>query len=212
MAFGKKPIRTAGRPKVENPDVRERLLDVALQCFASAGVAATSVRSIAGEAGVNAALFSYYFGNKTEVIKAVFDERIAPVLSQFFAQLFAVKGDIKVFAAAFVVGIGELVEAYPWYPPLWVREVLCEGGSLRDLVVAKMSSAAPSINARFVDAQRGGELSADLEPTEMVMSLLGLALVPAAGAPLWQATSGIKPVPTAERTRHVLALLQRGLA
>lgn len=212
VAIGKEPTRSAGRPKVDNPEVRGRLLDAALQSFASSGVTASSVRSIAADAGVNAALFSYYFGNKAEVIEAVFDERIAPVLSQFFRQLFAVKGDIQTFANAFVVGIGELIEAHPWYPSLWVREVLCDGGALRELVVAKMSTAAPVINERFIEAKRIGQLNPTLDPTQMVVSLLGLALVPAAGAPLWQATAGIKPVSTAERTQHVLALLQRGLS
>lgn len=111
-----------GTPRVDNPELREHLLDVALKSFAAAGVTATSVRSIAADAGVNAALLSYYFGSKAEVVEAVFDERIAPVLSQFFLHLFGVEGDIQQFAAAFVTGIGELVEAHPWYPALWVRK------------------------------------------------------------------------------------------
>lgn len=211
MSRQKAAGRGAGRPKVDNPELREHLLDVALKSFAATGVTATSVRSIAVDAGVNAALLSYYFGTKDAVVQAVFDERIAPVLSQFFGQLFAVQGDIQQFAAAFVTGIGELVEAHPWYPPLWVREVLCEGGALRELAVARLSAAAPLVTTRFVDAQRDGELNPALDPTEMVMTLLGLTLVPAAGAPLWQATSGAKAASTAQRTRHVLSLLQRGL-
>jgi AcrR family transcriptional regulator len=212
MARPKAAARSAGRPKVDNPELREHLLDVALKSFAASGVTATSVRSIAADAGVNAALLSYYFGNKAEVVEAVFDERIAPVLSQFFLHLFAVEGDIQQFAAAFVIGIGELVEAHPWYPALWVREVLCEGGALRELAVARLSAAAPLVTMRFVDAQRDGELNPALDPTEMVMTLLGLTLVPAAGAPLWQATSGAKAASTAQRTQHVLSLLQRGLS
>jgi AcrR family transcriptional regulator len=212
MAKPKASARGAGRPRVDNPELREHLLDGALKSFAAAGVTATSVRSIAADAGVNAALLSYYFGNKAEVVEAVFDERIAPVLSQFFLHLFGVEGDIQQFAAAFVTGIGELVEAHPWYPALWVREVLCEGGALRELAVARLSAAAPLVTTRFVDAQRDGELNPALDPTEMVMTLLGLTLVPAAGAPLWQATSGAPAGSTARRTQHVLSLLQRGLS
>jgi AcrR family transcriptional regulator len=203
--------RSAGRPKANDPVLRDRLLDVALGSFAATGVAATSARSIAADAGVNAALLSYYFGTKAQVVEAVFEERIAPVLARFFQQLLTVEGDIETFAAAFVTGIGEVVDAHPWYPPLWVREVLCDGGALRELMVARVSVTVPLITQRFADAQRAGEMNADLDPAQMIVSLLGLSLVPAAGAPLWQATSGERPVSTADRTRHVLSLLKQGL-
>ncbi len=58
MAKPKASARGAGRPRVDNPELREHLLDVALKSFAAAGVTATSVRSIAADAGVNAALLS----------------------------------------------------------------------------------------------------------------------------------------------------------
>lgn len=190
--------------------LREKLLDAALASFAAGGVAATSVRSIAADAGVNAALLSYYFGTKAEVVTAVFEERIAPILAGFFQGLLATDGDIQVFAKAFVAGIHQLIDAHPWYPSIWVREVLCEGGAFREVFVARTATVAPLITRRFVEAQAAGAMNPGLDPTQMVISLLGLTLVPAATMPLWQVGFGAKSA--MERDRHVLALLERGLS
>src|SRR3546814_18349009 len=38
---------------------------------------------------------------------------------------------------SFVHGIGVVVARHPWLPPLWVREVLCEGGALREVLFAE---------------------------------------------------------------------------
>jgi TetR/AcrR family transcriptional regulator len=202
--------RKAGRPKDDNPALREALLDAALASFAANGVAATSGRSIAADAGVNAALLSYYFGSKADVVDAVFEERVGPVLAGFFRQLLSSEGDVHAFAAAFVAGINRIIAAHPWYPSLWLREVLCDGGAFREVFVARTAEVAPRITQRFAQAQQAGEMNPDLDATQMVVSLLGLTLVPAATMPLWQVGFGAKTA--AERDRHVLALLQRGLA
>jgi TetR/AcrR family transcriptional regulator len=202
--------RKAGRPKDDNSLLREKLLDAALISFAANGVAATSVRSIATDAGVNAALLSYYFGTKADVVEAVFHERIAPVLADFFGNLLSIDAGIQDFAAAFVAGIGEIIAANPWYPSLWVREVLCDGGAFREMFVTKTAQVAPRITQRFADAQKAGDMNPHLDPTQMVVSLLGLTLVPAATMPLWQVGFGAKTAN--ERNSHVLALLQRGLS
>ncbi|QNK02212.1 TetR/AcrR family transcriptional regulator [Dyella telluris] len=208
--MARKPSRRAGRPTEDNALLREVLLDAALVTFAANGVAATSVRSIATDAGVNAALMSYYFGSKADVVEAVFEERVSPVLAGFFGKLLSSEGDVRAFAAAFVSGIGQIIAAHPWYPSLWVREVLCDGGAFREMFVARTAEVAPRITQRFILAQKAGEMNPDLDATQMVVSLLGLTLVPAATMPLWQVGFGAKTA--AERERHVLALLLHGLS
>ena len=51
--------RRPGRPRADESNQRDRLLDAAVECFAADGVAATSLRSIALRAGVTPA-----FGKK----------------------------------------------------------------------------------------------------------------------------------------------------
>jgi len=52
----KAKARAVGRPAGDSQDLRERLLDVAVECFAHHGIASATLREIAREAGVNPAL------------------------------------------------------------------------------------------------------------------------------------------------------------
>ena len=68
--------RTRGRrPTAETADLRATLLDAALACFVRRGIAVTSLRDIATEAGVTPALVHYYFGDKAQLQEAVAEAR-----------------------------------------------------------------------------------------------------------------------------------------
>lgn len=60
-------------------DTKERILETAERSFAENGYAATSLRSIISEAGVNLAAVHYHFGSKEELLKAVILRRAEPV-------------------------------------------------------------------------------------------------------------------------------------
>src|SRR3546814_18239669 len=98
-------------------------------------IAATSLRAIAAEAGVTPALLHYYFGDKAQLVDALVEERMLPAFAAVRGRVAAAGDDIADTVAAFVCGLTEVMKAHPWWPQLWVREVLCEGGALRDLLV-----------------------------------------------------------------------------
>lgn len=58
----------------DTADSRARLLSAALRLFAENGFAKTSIRQIAEVAGANAALISYYFGDKQGLYNAAYAE------------------------------------------------------------------------------------------------------------------------------------------
>ena len=60
-------------------DTKERILDAAERLFDGRGVAATSLRRVIAEAGVNLAAIHYHFGSKDQLLKAVVDRRVGPV-------------------------------------------------------------------------------------------------------------------------------------
>jgi AcrR family transcriptional regulator len=205
--------RAPGRPGADSPDLRERVLDAAIACYTRQGIAATSLRSIATEAGVNPALLHYYFGDKEQLREAVIAERVLPAFSALREPVLAVSGeDVAGLVAGFVQGVGRLAVEYPWLPPLWVREVLCEGGALRDVLLDRIGPQLPQMMAaRFAQAQQRGELNEDLDPRLLMVSLVGLTLFPAAGAPIWRRLLQAEDLDFDALRRHTLALLDRGL-
>jgi TetR/AcrR family transcriptional regulator len=60
-------------------DARKKLLDSAEELFAVHGYELTSIRQIAGAAGMNLSLISYYFGSKQALYREIFKTRLAEI-------------------------------------------------------------------------------------------------------------------------------------
>ena len=205
--------RGPGRPVAEQTfDLRDVLLAAALVCFARKGIAATTLREIAAEAGVTPALLHYYFGDKAQLQQAVIEERILPIIDTLREPLAKAGDDIAMLIAGFVDGIGRIVAEHPWLPSLWVREVLCDGGALRDLLIEQVGPQLPLVMVRrFSMAQQQGRINPDLDPRLLMVSLAGLTLFPIAGAPIWQRVFNVEKLDFDALSHHTLALLDRGL-
>lgn len=70
-----------------NLDTKIRILNAAERLFADHGFAATSLRAITTEAGVNLGAVNYHFGSKDELIEAVFVRRLEPINAERLARL-----------------------------------------------------------------------------------------------------------------------------
>lgn len=204
--------RAPGRPLADAVDLRAQMLEAALACYVRQGIAATSLRDIAREAGVTPALVHYYFGDKAQLQEAVVTEKVLPLVLGMREPVAHAGGDIASMVASFVQGICTIVAAHPWLPALWVREVLCEGGALRSMMIDRVGPQLPQMMAkRFAEAQSEGRLNADLDPRLLMVSLVGLTMFPLAGAPIWRAMFGAESLDFDDLRRHTLVLLDRGL-
>jgi hypothetical protein len=65
---------------------------------------------------------------------------------------------------------------------------------------------------RFAAAQRAGDINPQLDPRLLVVSLVGLTLFPAAGAPIWRQMFQADDIDADAMRDHTIALLDRGLA
>jgi len=63
--------RGRGRPSEPDTDISAAIASAALQRFAARGFEATSLREIAGDAGVDVALIAYRFGGKLRLWKHI---------------------------------------------------------------------------------------------------------------------------------------------
>ncbi|HEY3818672.1 MAG TPA: TetR family transcriptional regulator [Polyangiaceae bacterium] len=81
------------RPVNADADVtRQRMLDAAVRLFAEGGLGATSVRDVAGAAGVSLAMVHHYFGSKDDLYEACIDAT--------YRELSAMKGALAVELAS----------------------------------------------------------------------------------------------------------------
>ncbi|MCD9005295.1 TetR/AcrR family transcriptional regulator [Luteimonas sp. XNQY3] len=205
--------RGPGRPPDASADRRGRALDAALDCYVRRGIAVTTLRDIAAEADVTPALLHYYFGDAAGLQQAVIDERLMPVFADIRETLLGMPdAALRLVLVAFVEHICALIGRHPWLPALWIREVLSEGGALRDLMLSRL---APEISAvlvaRIAAEQAAGRLNQQLDPRLLMVSLVGLTLFPAAGLPIWQQLFDRGPLGVDDIRAHALALVERGL-
>jgi AcrR family transcriptional regulator len=200
--------RSPGRPRADDANQRERLLDAAIDCYRRDGIAATTARNIALVAGVTPALVNYYFGGKDKLLDAVVAERIMPAITALRANLEAAGDEPRALAAAFVRSLHAAVAERPWFPSLWVREVLSDNGALREVLLKQVAPAtAQPLAQRFAGAQAHGMLPAGVDPRLLVVSLMGLTMFPLAAAPIWQRVLDAADIDSAALERHTLALL-----
>ncbi|WP_043420253.1 TetR/AcrR family transcriptional regulator [Cupriavidus basilensis] len=209
------PGRRPGRPAAGDggsAGQREQLLDAATELFAQRGVAATPIKTIATHAGVTPALVHYYFRDRDQLLDAVVDERLQPLVEQVFAPASADGAD----PAAMLVGVaGRLIRtaaATPWFPGLWIREIVGADGQLHQRVLHRIAlQRAGLVIAPLAAARARGEINPGLEPALLMVSLIGLTLLPLATAHIWRRLPGAGAIDSEALVRHVSALLAHGL-
>ncbi|MEP7041818.1 MAG: TetR/AcrR family transcriptional regulator [Dokdonella sp.] len=208
----KSRIRSPGRPPKSRGDERERLLDVAIALFSRHGIAATPLSAIAKRARVTPAMLHYYFGQRERLLDALVEERIVPLMATLQVGLDAPALAPRARISAFVRDLFALLGANPWLPTLWLREVLSDGGLLRErLLVHVGARIAPRLSGTIAAAQAQGELNPDLDPRLVVVSLIGLTLFPLAARALWTRVLDAAEIGPDELAQHTLALLEHGL-
>jgi AcrR family transcriptional regulator len=192
--------------------LRERLIDAAVALYGEVGIAGASLRDIASRAEVTPAMVHYYFGSKDELRDAVVEERFMPVIGVLREGLEAAGADPRELITTFVAGMYAAVARFPWLPSLWVREVICENGGLRDLLVTRIAPQLPQLlAARLAETQKQGALPADLDPRLLIVSLMGLTLLPFAAAPIWRRVFAAGDIDADRMLSHTLALLDHGI-
>jgi AcrR family transcriptional regulator len=207
----KSPAR--GRPAAhQSEDRRALLLDAALELFARQGIGATTLNAIAKQARVTPALVHYYFGNRERLVEALVAERIGPVVDSLSLELARLGDDPLQALYALARRLLDTLQELPWLPPLWVREVLCEGGLLRAHLLQHIApQMAKRVQKLAKAAQDSGQMNAALDPRLVIVSLIGLTLLPLAAAPIWQQLPGYQSITPERLAQHMLELLTNGL-
>jgi AcrR family transcriptional regulator len=207
-----KSVATPGRPPAGAGRVaRELLLNSATELFATDGVAATTFAMIAKRAGFTPAMVHYYFKDRNQLCDAVVDERLLRIVSQVWDPV-QPDADAPETIRGVVERLLGCIKTMPWIPSLWIREILNEGGLLRQKVIPRVPfKGAQSLAGAIARGQADGSLNADVEPLLVVSSTLGMVMLNIAAAGIWAQALHRKPLSTQKVQRHVTALLLDGV-
>ena len=206
--------RRSGRPSREDTtkDSRDALLDAAVNLIAERGVSGASSAAIASRAGVTPAMVHYHFRNRELLLDAVVSERLA----RFAAHVFPApmpEAASPVMVAAIVGRLYEAARLMPWMPPIWIREIVSEGGALRSRMLAHFPASAAATLTQVVSRdQRAGLVPPDIEPRLAFLTIAGVAMLPLAVRSMWSSLPGLADLDEQALQRHAVAVLTGGLA
>lgn len=182
--------RPCGRPAdADQQDLKTVILNVAESLFSEHGYAATSIRQIAEQAGVNPALVHYYFSNKKNLLKNVMERALAP-MGQAIAALG--KGE-----HASPENIAELLlsmlAAHPNMPRLMIREVMLPGGEMQQYFTANLAPhLGGALPALLGKEKAAGRMRHDADPAISAMMIMAMCAFPFVARTLAEPVLGIR--------------------
>ncbi|MEJ2534267.1 MAG: TetR/AcrR family transcriptional regulator [Gammaproteobacteria bacterium] len=204
--------RGRGRPPdLDSGELERKLLKAAERRFGEHGYAATSIRSIAEEAGANPALVHYYFGTKRDLLLAVLDRAFEPLAGG----VAALSSDPDAGLEQVTALLFSTLREHPALARLVVREVLLAGGEFRELFIERyaprLGGALPPVMARL---RHEGRLRQDADPGIVALLVLSLCIFPVIARPIAEPVLGTDHSPDGldRLRRQVDALLRRGVA
>jgi AcrR family transcriptional regulator len=206
--------RRPGRPtgSAHAADQRGRLLDIALALFARQGIAETTLAAIAREAGVTPAMVHYYFKTRDQLLDVLIEERFLPVRTSIEGVFQTHPNDPVAAFTLLVKRLMDITSDYPWFAPLWLREVISENPLLKQRVQKRMGPAHQKSLYQCIERwQAEGRLNANLEPSLVFITLVGLTILPLTAAKAWRDDPVRSQLSAEAIAQHAITLLLQGV-
>lgn len=216
-------VRPPGRPSGES-DARQRLIDAARRLFSRHGFEGVSTRTVANEAGVDAALIRYYFGNKAGLFEQMLLETLAPVRERLRDSRHPphTSSDTEHEHCQVTERLTALMRSYyqamapnPELPRLIQRVLHGDTGSEPYRIVHRLFEGLLAQSHQWIQNMlvQAGHLPADLDPHLVRLSFLSLMVFPLVAPPIVVQASGLA-LDSAHLERlvqHNVILLKRAL-
>jgi len=166
-------------------DTEQKILQAATEIFLEKGHDGARMQSIADKAGINKALLHYYFRSKQQLFRTVFKKELQSMLASIFG-LISPEDNFKEFLKKFVFGYMQNIysrkhilrfvlwelDKSPEEVAKWFIEVFQDGGFPGNPIVLRVQKAI-----------KDGDIK-PVNPTNFVLSLLGLCVFPFAAEPM----------------------------
>ena len=204
--------RAGRRVRAGHLDAREQLLNAAIAVCAERGIANTTVAQIAAAAGVTAAMVHYWFDTRERLLEAMVEERLAPLFQHLWSSG-ALEHDAPIEMIHEIVRrMFEITKKLPALPALWLREVVNEGGLLREYVRRRIPmDRVGAFRKAMALGQERGVINPEVDPSLLFLSIMALVMLPQATAKTWQAVNQTQTLASSALEQHVNALLMHGI-
>jgi TetR/AcrR family transcriptional regulator len=151
---------------------RDLILDAAERSFARLGFAATTIKVIGTEAGVNTALLYYYFADKDTLYREVLRRLIGGLVEGGAARLTA-SGTPEQLLRALILYQAEFLLTHPAAPQLIVRELIDHQASHAEEQIKYITANLFDRVCTLIERGQGaGLFRADLEPRFAAISAI----------------------------------------
>lgn len=191
---------------------RQRLLDTAMMLFARQGIVETPLSAIAREAGVTPAMLHYYFKTRDQLLDVLIDERIQPRRIEIGKSFDLHAGDPVMVISQLAENMMKTATDYPWFPALWMREILSDNGLLRQRIQQRYGTLHMQTALDCITHwQAEGKINPDIEPALLFISIFSLIITPLIATKSWQNDPLRPKLGSADIARHAIALLSHGV-
>ncbi len=174
--------KTAVAEKKKNRSTEEKLKEAAERVFTKKGYAATTTRDIADTAGLNLALFHYYFRSKEKLFETIMLEKI----QQLFAFMAPALNDHDTTLAEKIEWIADhyigMLLKNPDLPLFVLSEIRTNPGRFGKTLQLDTTILKSHFMKQVVEKKK------DIQPTQLFLNFLGMMIFPFIIKPVFQAT------------------------
>lgn len=170
-------------------NTEKAILEAAKRVFHERGLAGARMQQIADEAGINKALLHYYFRNKQQLFKAVFQEAFAtviPKINDIFDADEPLLDKIRTFADRYTA----LLMQNPYLPGFIINEISNNPNFANEYLTSSVRPNPEKLLRQIQQEVENGTII-PANPLQLVINLLSLCIFPFVAAEMIKNVSGL---------------------
>jgi len=177
------PSEAPSRQKRDPAATQKRLLDAAELELAQRGYAGARLKDIATAAGVQTTLIHHYFEDKRGLYRAVIERLLLPQQAESWNLLHSVSS-VDGLVRGFVKMLIRYYATHKNLLAILRHEAVTGSEVLTEILQERLSPLATAVTAMVRDMQSRGEIRADIQPLDLVVLTLSMAVHPFVDGPL----------------------------
>lgn len=186
--------KAAGEPPTRSLDSQAKIIEAALQEFATVGFEGARVASIAARAGVKHPLVHHYFGSKEQLWEVAVRSAFEPLVRAYQESMLELQGTPPLEVVRIMVRKYMMFSArYPAVGSIVSRESMIGGPRLKWLAAAVIAPLHRSIADAYAAAVASGDLRA-MPEANVIQALIGAVVHYYSTGPLLSALYGLNPL------------------